>query len=178
MLSTTRTSNIILGPWPSAFGRALSLPVIYTYLKITLGPSPAWHWLGDHTLSGNRESQWRWAEWRRMLAWKRGFVDTCPIVATEVKFFWASRSSLPPPPSNSRHNQVGWGKMKRDPVHQSPLPTAEGNNRRFLVKKSVSGVGLCVGFHGTLQRQVQDQVAKGWLLGTGDGRHSSWPKCK
>lgn len=48
MLSRTRTSNIILGLWPSAFGRALRLPVIYTYLKITSGPSPAGPWLGDH----------------------------------------------------------------------------------------------------------------------------------
>lgn len=47
MLSRTRTSNIILGPWPSASGRALRLPVIYTYLKITPGPSPAEPWLGD-----------------------------------------------------------------------------------------------------------------------------------
>ena len=167
-----------MGPWPSAFGRALSLPVIYTYLKITLGPSPAWHWLGDHAHSGNRESQWRWAGWRRMLAWKRGFAHTCPIFAVEVQAFWASKSKPPPLPSKSRCNQVGWGKNENGPSTQISLPTAEVNNKRFLGERRVSGVGLCVGFHRALQRQVQDQVAKGWLLGTSDGRHSSWSKCK
>lgn len=144
MLSTTRTSNVIMGPWPSAFGRALSLPVIYTYLKITLGPSPAWHWLGDHARSGNRESQWRWAGWRRMLAWKRGFVHTCPIFTMEVQAFWASKSNPPPPPSKSRCNQVGWGKNENGPSTQISLPTAEVNNKRFLgEKKSLWGGTLC-----------------------------------
>ena len=53
------------------------------------------------------------------------------------------------------------GKHEKGPSTPTPLPTAEGDNRRFLAKKRVSGVGLCVGFHGALQRQVQDQVAKG-----------------
>lgn len=40
MLLSTRTSNIILGPWPSGFGRALRLPISYAYPKDHLGPRP------------------------------------------------------------------------------------------------------------------------------------------